>query len=130
MFKIKYDSKCEVFDKAVKISIIPTTENNKFMQALAVYFNINEERFPQFQKCRPEVFIGIARLKDGDACNVELGKEIAFKKAKRQMYSFYYNVMREMRNDFERHMLEMEEDIAAISDCRLEMINEIKELAK
>ena len=130
MFKIKYESKCEVFDRAVKVSIVPITENNKFMSALAVYFNINQERFPSFQKCRPDVFVGIARLKENDVSNVELGKEIAFRKAKRQMYSFYCNVMKEMKDDFDRHMLELEEDIADLSDQRLEVIKEIKTLAK
>lgn len=36
------------------------------------------------------VYIGTARLKDGDTSDVEIAKDIAYKKAYRQMTSFYF----------------------------------------
>ena len=130
MFKTKYTSAYKVFNGAVKVTITPSVEDDRYMRALAVYYNINQERFPQFQKQRPQAFVGVAKLKDGDVNNVENAKKIARKKALRQMYSFYYNVMKEMKANFEMRISELDYDLANLSDSKLEMTRQIKELIK
>jgi exopolysaccharide biosynthesis protein len=130
MFKTKFTATYAVYDGAVKVTVTPTVENSRYMKALAVYYNINDERFPRFQKQRPQAFVGIARYKDGDVNNVENAKKIARKKALRQMYSFYYNVMKEMKANFEMRISELDYDLANLSDSKLEMTRQIKELIK
>ena len=128
MFRITYTTKCEVFDKAVKVSITPTKEDAAFMKALAVYYNINNETFPRLQKCRPAEFIGIARLKSGDIRDTELAKKVAERKALRQMYSAYYNILNEMKDNFERKTKELDNALATLSDNRRKMTRQIKDL--
>lgn len=130
MFKTQYNSDYKVFNGAVKVTITPSREDDRFMKALAVYYNINEERFPQFQKHRPQAFVGVAKLKDGDTNNVEQAKRIARRKALRQMYSFYYNVMKEMKENFEMRVSELDFDLARLSESKREMTRQIEELIK
>lgn len=130
MLKIKFAAAYAEYDGAVKVTITPTIEDNRYMKALAVYYNINEERFPRFQRQRPQAFVGIARYKDGDARDVDNAKKIARKKALRQMYGFYFNVIREMKDNFEDRIDEIDTILATLSDSRLEMTKQIKELAK
>lgn len=130
MFKTKFTAAYAVYDGAVKVTVTPTVENDRYMKALAVYYNINDERFPRFQKQRPQAFVGIARYKDGDSKDIENAKRIARKKALRQMYSFYFNVMNEMKDNFEHRIDEIDTALASLSDSRLEMTRQIKELTK
>lgn len=130
MFKTKTTATYAIYDGAVKVTITPTVENERYMKALAVYYNINDERLPRFQKQRPQTFVGIARYKDGDSKDIENAKRIARKKALRQMYSFYFNVMNEMKSNFENRINEIDTALASLSDSRLEMTRQIKELAK
>lgn len=130
MFKTKFTAAYAVYDGAVKVTVTPTVENDRYMKALAVYYNINDERFPRFQKQRPQTFVGIARYKDGDSKDIENAKRIARKKALRQMYSFYFNVMNEMKSNFEHRIDEIDTALASLSDSRLEMTRQIKELTK
>ena len=46
------------------------------------------------------------------------------------MYSFYFNVMNEMKDNFEHRIDEIDTALASLSDSRLEMTRQIKELAK
>lgn len=130
MFKTKTTATYAIYDGAVKVTITPTVENERYMKALAVYYNINDERLPRFQKQRPQTFVGIARYKDGDSKDIENAKRIARKKALRQMYSFYFNVMNEMKSNFENRINEIDTALASLSDSRLEMTRQIKELTK
>lgn len=46
------------------------------------------------------------------------------------MYSFYYNVMKEMKANFEMRIGELDYDLANLSGSKLEMTRQIKELIK
>ena len=46
------------------------------------------------------------------------------------MYGFYFNVIREMKDNFEDRIDEIDTILATLSDSRLEMTKQIKELAK
>ena len=130
MLKVKFTAVYAVYDGAVKVTVTPTIEDNRYMKALAVYYNVNDEHFPRFQKQRPQTFVGIARYKDGDSRDVDNAKKIARKKALRQMYSFYFNVIKEMKDNFENHINEIDIILASLSDSRLEMTKQIKKLVK
>ena len=130
MFKTKFTATYAVYDGAVKVTVTPTIEDKRYMKALAVYYNVNDEHFPRFQKQRPQAFVGIARYKDGDTRDIEHAKRIARKKAVRQMYSFYYNVINEMKSNFENRIDEIDTVLASLSDSRREMTRQITELTK
>lgn len=92
--RIDTDAKYYVTDKAVVCTL--TLKNNRpsssfiegrlrDLQAAASWLGVTQNIEP------PTVFKGVARLKDGDTNDVELAKEIARKKAMRQLYSVYFN---------------------------------------
>lgn len=76
----------KIYDNAVVCyaTAEPTEKTFKILHN-SVYFNDIKLRKRQFK--------GVARLKEGDECNVEIGKKIAYLKCKRQINKAWANAI-------------------------------------
>jgi septal ring factor EnvC (AmiA/AmiB activator) len=106
--KIEYTTKIMEFKDAIK-AVITT--------------------IPNFYAPNKEQFIGVARYKNNDSFNSEIGKKIAFKKAKRQMISFQYNILMAEIEKMKKQIDYLTNEAAKCSEKKKQLTKEIKELA-
>lgn len=76
-----------------------------------------------------EQFVGIARYKNGEPLNPEIGKKIAFKKAKRQMISRQYNKLIAEIEKMKKQIDYLTNEAEKCSEKKKQLTQEIKELA-
>lgn len=123
--KVKYI----VFDGGVKAIItIQTLPKNILEMRNFVY--ANPYQFPsEIGNYIPDSVTGIARLKDGDKFDVELGKTIARKKAMRKLYAELYNFERAFLEELENKVEKYTDDAASLYLKKITLTREIKGLA-
>jgi hypothetical protein len=112
--KIKFETKYIMHDNAVIAYVRPITIKDSGLISINTYRGIS------FTKGRPpypnKTFKGVARLKEGDTCNLQTAKNIARRKAVRTAYrafknyhEYYYDKLSTLLKQYKDHIESIEE---------------------
>lgn len=117
-------------DKVICI-ITPINQFNHLRKQIA-YMRVacHDVGFSTYWEPIPNEFKGIATYKEGDTKDYEFAKEIARKKAVRQMYKYYYNAYKVFCTKFGKVWAEYINTVGKVEE-RIDSINkEIEEMIK
>ena len=108
-----------------------TTKIMEFKDAIKAVITTIPKSYTIFNTIVPDKmqFIGVARYKSDDSFNSEIGKKIAFKKAKRQMISCQYNMLITEIEKMKKQIDYLTNEAAKCSEKKKQLTKEIKELA-